>query len=162
MLRGHAGTVFSVAFSPDGKAMVTASTDGTARLWQLPARQVFAGHRGPVNAATYSPDGQHVATAGDDGTVRVYQAATGNQVAVLGAHDRAVNSATFSPDGRLIVTAGLTADNKGIVRVWDLAAPEKSNEIARELDEVDSAEGAWKTAKSEGATLGSRTPNLAS
>jgi WD40 repeat protein len=140
MLRGHAGTVFSVAFSPDGKAMVTASTDGTARLWQLPPRQVFAGHRGPVNAATYSPDGQHVATAGDDGTVRVYQAATGNQVAVLGAHDRAVNSATFSPDGRLIVTAGLTADNKGIVRIWDLAAPDKSNEIARELDEVDSAE----------------------
>ncbi len=66
LIRGHAGTVADVAFSPDGRVIVTGSYDGTARTWEvatgIPFR-TFAGHTGGVYAVAFSPDGTRVATA---------------------------------------------------------------------------------------------------
>ena len=65
-MQGHAGYVFTPRFSPGGERIVTASADGTARLWDGAtgaSQAVLSGHGKEVLSATFSPDGQLVATA---------------------------------------------------------------------------------------------------
>ena len=63
------------SFSADGKRIVTASGDKTARVWDAATGHLtatLAGHSGPVNDAAFSSDGNDVVTASDDGTARVW------------------------------------------------------------------------------------------
>ena len=116
-LQGHAGAVYRVEYDQEGKRLVTASEDGTARIWDAASGRelwVLRGHEGPVNAAVFSPDGQFVATAGEDKTVRIWDANTGEQLRLLNKHSATVNSVAFSPDGRYIVSA---SDDQ-TARVW--------------------------------------------
>src|SRR6516165_240161 len=120
-LVGHGALVSSAAFSPDGSRVVTASWDGTARLWDIKtgaALATLAGHRGWVWKAAFSPDGRRIVTASADKTARVWDAATGALLATLSGHRGWVNSAAFSPDGSRIVTAS----EDDTARVWDAAA----------------------------------------
>ena len=114
----HGGPVYTGSFSSDGRLIVTASGDHTARVWDAAAGRLLAtlsGHVGPVNDAAFSPDGNRIVTASDDGTARVWDAGTGNMLATLSGPDVEVRKAAFSPDGKRIVTNG--ADNSA--RVWD-------------------------------------------
>src|SRR5579859_241662 len=81
---GHTGSINSVAFSPDGKLVLTGSADGSARLWQwdttassagkqIAAFSTPAGNIG-VNSVAFSPDGKLVLTGGTDGVVRLWEA----------------------------------------------------------------------------------------
>lgn len=74
----HARTVRGLDFSPDGKALATASDDNTARIWQLePAREATRiSHSAPVWSVDFSPDGKSLATGSDDGDAAIWQAAT--------------------------------------------------------------------------------------
>jgi WD40 repeat protein len=110
----HQGSVRSVSFSPDGKQLATAGSDGTARVWNLNGQQVaeLKGHQGSVLSVSFSPDGKQLATAGSDGTARVWNL-TGQQVAELKGHQGSVLSVSFSPDGKQLATAGID----GIVRL---------------------------------------------
>ena len=118
-LRGHDARINSVAFSPDGEAIVTASDDGTARIWELSSgdSRTLEGPGRDVKSAAFSPDGTQVVTAGTDDKARVWDVAGGEQVAVLRGHSSTVYSAAFSPDGKLVVTG--SGDNSA--RIWDLA-----------------------------------------
>src|SRR6478735_6532556 len=75
-LSGHEDAVVSASFSPDGRFVVTASGDGTAKVWDLhanpPAARDLVGHGGWVWSASFSPDGRFVATASYDGTAKVW------------------------------------------------------------------------------------------
>jgi WD40 repeat protein len=74
-LRGHNEYVYSIAFSPDGTRIVTASGDRTARIWNAASGrplQVLRGHEATVFSAYFSPDSRHVVTASSDGTTRVW------------------------------------------------------------------------------------------
>ena len=115
---GHSKSIASLTLSPDGERVLTASRDGTARIFDTASGRplhVLRGHRGPVAMASFAPDGRRVVTASDDGTARIWDASSGESLAIL-RHDRgAVNSAVFSRDATRIVTAG----NDGTARVWD-------------------------------------------
>jgi WD40 repeat protein len=135
VLRGHEDFVTSAHFSPDGKWIVTASYDGTARVWEAAGKEVatLRGHEGPIYDAQFSPDGQWIVTASSDITARVWETVTGKEVAVLRGHEGVVNSAQFSPDERHIVTAS----DDGTARVYlahieDLIALARSR-VTREL-----------------------------
>ena len=74
----------SASFSPDGARIVTASGDGTARLWDATTGQelaVLRGHEDEVNSASFSPDGARIVTASDDRTTRLWDATTGQELA---------------------------------------------------------------------------------
>ena len=88
VLEGHRGLVTSVAFSQNGRRVVTGSDDNTARLWDLsddntvlvsdlsgatPAATPLEGHRGPVTSVVFSPDGWRVVTGSSDNTARVWE-----------------------------------------------------------------------------------------
>ncbi|MEI2579838.1 WD40 repeat domain-containing protein [Scytonema sp. PRP1] len=113
-LKGHEGSVNSASFSSDGKLIVTAGADTTARVWDFSGKQLaeLVGHSANVRTANFSPDGKLIVTASFDSTARMWDT-SGKQLAQLKGHQGNVYCASFSPDGKQIVTAG--AD--GTVRV---------------------------------------------
>ena len=116
----HDDVVQRAAFSPDGRRIVTASFDRTARVWDAATGAAVGAplrHEDRVLHAAFSPDGRSIVTASDDRTARVWDAATGAAVGAPLRHEDAVLHAAFSPDGRRIVTAS----EDRTARVWDAA-----------------------------------------
>jgi WD40 repeat protein len=117
----HGNSVYSAVFSLDGKQVLTASGDRTARLWDATSgKQIGTDikHEGVVYSAVFSPDGKQVVTASSDRTARLLNAASGKQIGTDIKHEHVVHSAVFSPDGKLV----LTASEDKTARLWDAAA----------------------------------------
>ena len=116
------GSGFLAVFSPDGARLLTAASDGTARVWTTDGEEVAVlrdSHGGLILDAGWSADGSLVFTASTDRTARVWSPDTGEVLAYLRGHTDTVSSAAFSPDGRTVATAGADAE----VRLWDLGRP---------------------------------------
>jgi WD40 repeat protein len=118
ILKGHQGEVCSVAFSPDGKTIVSGSADNTIRLWDTtgkPIGQPLQGHQGEVCSVAFSPDGKTIVSGSRDKTIRLWDT-TGKPIGQpLKGHQGEVCSVAFSPDGKTIVSG--STDNT--IRLWD-------------------------------------------
>jgi WD40 repeat protein len=118
-LEGHTGSVEAVALSPNGRRAVSASSDGTLKLWDLEtAREIrtLKGHTGPVRGVAVSPDGRQAVSASSDKTLRVWDLETGRELRTLKGHSGPVRSVAASPDGRRVVS--VSSDKT--LKVWDL------------------------------------------
>ena len=120
-LKGHTSRVNSARYSPDGKGILTASWDNTARIWDTQGKElaVLKGHTERVYSAIFSDDGKRILTASEDKTARIWDT-QGKELAVLKGHTERVNSARFSEDGKRILTASW--DNTA--RIWDTQGKE--------------------------------------
>ena len=108
------------AFSPDGTKLATASSDHTARLWDVATGQVqevLSGHEDNVWTLAFSPDGTTLATGSSDGTARLWDVSTGQVQEVLSGHEGIVTTLAFSPDGTTLATGSYD----GTARLWDVA-----------------------------------------
>lgn len=116
-LRGHQGTVLSIAFSRDSTRVATACEDGKVRIWSAPdwkLLQTLAGHAGPVHWAEFSADGKWLVSAGEDKTVRIWSVNDGMAVADLKESDAPVLTVAFSPDDKFIA-----ASTEKSVLMWE-------------------------------------------
>lgn len=124
VLSGHSGIVWTSQFAPDGKTVLTAGSDGTARIFdaagQHPARILTpADHsRSPVQAASFSQDGSMVATAENDGSVRVYSA-DGQPIDVLTTLRRQAQAVWTTQHGRQLLLVSTASDEVEPAVLWD-------------------------------------------
>ena len=125
-LRGHNRWINGIAFSHDGRRIVSGSTDGTIRVWDVEIGDLILGPLtqagdGYFLSVTFSPDGTQIASGSKYGEVTIWDAHTGKAYArALKGHMGYVWSVVFSPDGKLVASAS----NDKVV-VWETLSGRK-------------------------------------
>lgn len=120
-LKGHKGAVTKVLLTPSGCDAVSASADGTVRVWDLEIGDcvlVLEGHARAITDMAITADGSLLVTTSEDGTARAYEMEQGQCLRVLAGHEGGITSLALDPYGRFVVTGS----SDGTARVWDLAS----------------------------------------
>jgi WD40 repeat protein len=114
----HESWVRSVAFSPDGKKIISSSSDRTVKIWDIQGNllAVLTGHTHPVTSVAVSPDGQTIVSGSDDKTIRIWDI-SGQERGQFFGHKNVVTSVAFSPDGKTIASGSLDQT----IRIWDVS-----------------------------------------
>jgi WD40 repeat protein len=114
--------IWSVAFSPDNRQVVSAAGDdnNSVQLWDVdppgPTGPAMVGRAGfPLYSVSFSPDGRSIISASNDGTVRVWDVATRRSIAVMSGDENPVLSVALAHNHPWIVSG----DTGGTVRFWD-------------------------------------------
>ncbi len=113
----HHPGVAKLAYSPDGRHLASAGTDGQVRVWRLSSGELlrgWQGHTGPISDLAYTPDGRNLVTGGGDGVVRVWGAGDGKECLRLSVQrwrldlrgwGGSVSAITLAPQGRIAAAA---------------------------------------------------------
>ncbi|MCI0464109.1 MAG: WD40 repeat domain-containing protein [Gemmataceae bacterium] len=121
---GHTLGVEMLAFSSDGKTLVSASEDHTLRVWDLTTGKevrVLRGHKKNVRGLALSPDGRTAVSGSHDRTVKIWDVPTGRCVRTLEGHEREVETVALSPDGQLAVSGSYDRT----LCLWDVRTGER-------------------------------------
>jgi hypothetical protein len=117
-LTGHADGLRSVAWSPDGRYLLTGSRDRTLALWDAATGErirVLEGHEGGVTSVAFSPDGALAVSGSQDKSLALWDVATGKLLRRMNGHALWVTCVAFSPDGRHALSGSL--DHTAVL--WD-------------------------------------------
>jgi 6-phosphogluconolactonase (cycloisomerase 2 family) len=120
--------VNSVAFSPDGKYIVSGSESKTVYLWNVATGQEIQhmeredfpysnDAQGKIPSVAFNPDGKYIISASDDNTISIWDVATGKEfsrIQNIYGYDKQVTFAAISPDGKYVVSG----DSRGDVNLW--------------------------------------------
>lgn len=130
MLSGHHGFVGSVAFSPDGKKVISGGWDGRINLWDVNTgklEKTLAGRAGWVQEVVFSADGNLIAVGGSPGnglsadskgSIELWNPQNGTLEKTLMGHRQVVNGLAFSFDNKTLVSGS----SDSTVRLWHLSS----------------------------------------
>jgi len=149
-VKGHLDQTNSVAFSADGKSIVSGggyAFVGNAKLWDVVSGKALrtmkdnsiaitdncCSHAGVVMSVAFSPNGERIASSGFDNKIKVWDAKSGEKrITLPGALYFAV---TFSPDSRMIAGASKKADDS-VLRIWDITTGKVIREFVGHTKEI--------------------------
>jgi WD40 repeat protein len=118
-LDGHTDGVITCTVTPDGRRVISASNDGTLKVWDLEARRVIAtldGHTDGVLACAITPDGRHAISTSADRTLKVWDLDARRVVTTFNGHLDWVRTCAVTPDGRCVISAS----DDCTLKVWSL------------------------------------------
>jgi len=138
--RGHEDQISDLDFSPDGREIVSASYDGTIRIWNIAMPRSIPsleGHQSKVNKAVFTRDGRYLATAGGDASARIWDVETCQEVGSPLRHLRKeVRDLVFCENDRYLATVSMTSPEKdqqyeltGQLCLWDWGVEERIEEL---------------------------------
>jgi WD40 repeat protein len=119
LLKGHSNVVFGLAFSPDGKRLISGSGDNTAIIWDVDGHSLVRrldGHKNHIYAVAFTPDGLRAVTGSDDATLRLWSANDGGLIAVMQGHTKVIGRALAIRSSDSMIASG---DATGEIRLWD-------------------------------------------
>lgn len=114
----YSSPVYAVAFSPDGKLLVSGVSDNTVQLWDIVAQRELSpltGHKDWVKSVAFSPDGKLLASASADKTVKLWHVDSGHEIKTL-THRTWVQTVRFSADGQTLASGSYD----GKIRTWSV------------------------------------------
>jgi serine/threonine protein kinase len=138
LFRGHEGAIENIAFTPDGKRLVTVSQDKTARVWDVAAgRELvrFTGHPDTIRGLAILPDNRRAATAGWGGIVRLWDLDTGAEIQRYVGHRGDVWSVACDTAGKRLITGGTDRT----VRIWDIESGKPQQKLSESFSTVTAA-----------------------
>ena len=130
-------SVFSVAFSPDGKIVAIGNSDGNIYLSDLNTEKlkfILTGHSEDVQRVVFSPDGRTLASSSYlDETVRIWNVDTGEHRRTLTEHTGDIEGLAFSPDGKTLASSG---SGDGTIRFWDVHTGDEKHAVRGHTDDI--------------------------
>ncbi len=146
-LSKHLNSVWSVAISPDGQTLGSASLDKTIKLWNLGDGELlrtFSGHSDAVRTVAIDSSGQILASGSVDRTVKIWNLQTGELLRTLSGHSDPVWSVAISPDKQTLVSGSYDST----IKIWNVQNGELLHTLSNHSDSV------WSVAISpDGQTL---------
>ena len=150
---GHTDVISSIDFGPEKYKMLSASWDGTARIWDISTGmmlQKFKVSKNAVHTAIYTPDGKRIITGGDDRVIRIFDVNSAKLIKTLEGHQAEVTCVRISQDGKMLVSYSVD----GVIKCWNL---DKGIEF---YEHMHIGEKDWMARTNEGyfnATSGARS-----
>ena len=116
---GHTDIISSIRLSKDQNTLLSASWDGTVRLWDVGTglmSKKLKGHQGAVHTAIFSSDGNSVYSAGADRIIRVWDLNQSKTIKNFEGHNAEITSLLFSPDNKMLISHSVDV----VTKFWDL------------------------------------------
>jgi WD40 repeat protein len=121
ILYGHTDSIWSIAFSPNGKIIASGSSDRSVKIWDCETGlcvNTFIGHTRPVLSVAFSTDGKTIASCGGHSVIKIWDVVTGECIQSL--NERACYKILFSPDSKTLACCSTT----GIIKLWNFRQSE--------------------------------------